>query len=47
MYGFLQFEENLWGPLTATACMAMLPVVIVALLAQRHIIRGLTLGAVK
>ena len=47
MYGFLQFEENLWGPLTATACMAMLPVIIVALLAQRHIIRGLTLGAVK
>ncbi|MHB1416223.1 MAG: carbohydrate ABC transporter permease [Chloroflexota bacterium] len=47
MYGFLQFEENLWGPLTATACAAMLPVIIVALLAQRHIIRGLTMGAVK
>lgn len=47
MYGFLQFDENLWGPLMATAVLAMLPVVLVSLLAQRHILRGLTLGAVK
>ncbi|HEY8477861.1 MAG TPA: carbohydrate ABC transporter permease [Chloroflexota bacterium] len=47
MYGFLQFDEALWGPLMATGVMAMLPVVVVALLAQRHLIRGLTLGAVK
>ncbi len=47
MYGFLQFEESLWGPLMATAVMAMAPVVVGALLVQRHIIRGLTLGAVK
>ena len=47
MYGFLQFEESLWGPLMATAVMAMGPVVIGSLLVQRHIIRGLTLGAVK
>lgn len=47
MYGFLQFEESLWGPLMATAVMAMAPVVVGSLLVQRHIIRGLTLGAVK
>lgn len=47
MYGFLQFDESLWGPLMATAVMAMGPVVLVTLLAQRHLVRGLTLGAVK
>lgn len=47
LYGFLQFEESLWGPLMATAVMAMGPVVLVAILAQRHLIRGLTLGAVR
>jgi ABC-type glycerol-3-phosphate transport system permease component len=47
MYGFLQFEESLWGPLMATAVMAMVPVIVVSLLVQRHIIRGLTLGAVN
>jgi ABC-type glycerol-3-phosphate transport system permease component len=47
LYGFLQFEESLWGPLMATAVMAMAPVVVVSILAQRHLIRGLTLGAMK
>jgi len=47
LYGFLQFEESLWGPLMATAVMAMGPVILVSILAQRHLIRGLTLGAVK
>lgn len=47
MYGFLQFDASLEGPLMATAVMAMGPVGLVTLLAQRHLVRGLTIGAVK
>ncbi len=47
MYNFISVEQTLWGPLTAAACITMLPVVIIGLLAQRHIVSGLSLGAVK
>jgi multiple sugar transport system permease protein len=47
LYGFLQYEESLWGPMMAAAVMSVVPVVIMTLLAQRRLIRGLTLGAVK
>ena len=47
LYGFLQFEEALWGPLMATAMLAMIPAIVLSILVQRHIVRGLTLGAVK
>jgi multiple sugar transport system permease protein len=36
-----------WGQLSAAAMSIMLPVVAVALLLQRHIVHGLTMGAVK
>lgn len=36
-----------WGPLSAAGLVTMLPVVIFALIFQRYLIRGLTLGAVK
>lgn len=47
IFSFLTTEENLWGPFTATGVLIMAPVVLVALLAQRHIVRGMTFGAVK
>jgi multiple sugar transport system permease protein len=47
IFSFLAAEESRWGPFTATAVMIMAPVVLIALLAQRHIVKGLTLGAVK
>lgn len=47
IFAFLTTEETLWGPFTATGVMIMAPVVIVALFAQRHIVKGLTFGAVK
>ncbi len=47
IFGFLTTEETLWGPFAATASMIMAPVIMVALLAQRHIVKGLTLGAIK
>ena len=36
-----------WGPMTALATLYSLPIIAVTLLLQKHIIGGLTLGAVK
>jgi len=36
-----------WGPMTAASIVAMLPMLAFALIAQRWIVKGLTLGAVK
>jgi multiple sugar transport system permease protein len=36
-----------WGQLSSAAISIMLPVVCVALFLQRHIVKGLTMGAVK
>lgn len=47
LFGFLSTEENLWGPFAATSVMIMGPVILVALVAQRHISHGLTLGAIR
>ena len=47
IFSFLTTEESLWGPFTATAVTIMAPVVIVALFAQRQMIKGMTLGATK
>jgi multiple sugar transport system permease protein len=47
MYGFLTAEEAQWGNITAAAVLAMFPVIVLAIVAQRHILQGLTLGAVK
>ncbi len=45
--GFLQFEKSLPGPLMATTVLAMGSVIVFPLLAQRHIVRGLSFSAVK
>jgi ABC-type glycerol-3-phosphate transport system permease component len=36
-----------WGPMTAASILAILPMLLTAFLAQRWIVKGLTLGAVK
>lgn len=36
-----------WGPMTALAVLYSLPVIVLTFLLQRHIVTGLTLGAVK
>lgn len=36
-----------WGPMTALAALYSIPVILLTLLLQRHIVAGLTLGAVK
>jgi multiple sugar transport system permease protein len=45
--GFVTDRLVLWGNLCASAVIIYVPVMIFALLARRHLIRGMTLGAVR
>lgn len=47
MYNFVSVEQTLWAKLSAAALIAMLPVVIIGITAQKQIVKGLTVGAVK
>jgi multiple sugar transport system permease protein len=47
MFNFISVEQTQWARLAAGAMVAMAPVIILGLLAQRHIVKGLTVGAVK
>ena len=47
VYAMISYEEINWGTLAAAATLLTLPVLVVALFAQRHIVAGLTFGAVK
>lgn len=41
-----QYEIK-WGPMSAAGVAAIVPILIFAMLAQRHLVRGLSLGAIK
>jgi multiple sugar transport system permease protein len=45
--GFYGTQSSLYGAASALALLAMVPVFILAVTMQRHLVRGLTLGAVK
>jgi multiple sugar transport system permease protein len=45
--GFITTEQVFWGPITASASIAAIPPVILALIFQRYMVRGLTFGALK
>lgn len=47
MYNFISVEQTLWAKLSAAALVAMLPVVIIGIAAQKQIVKGLSVGAVK
>ncbi len=47
MFNFISVEQTQWARLAAAAIVAMAPVIIIGLAAQRHIVKGLTVGAVK
>ncbi|WP_038210126.1 carbohydrate ABC transporter permease [Xenophilus azovorans] len=47
MYNFISLEQTQWARLAAGAMLAMAPVILIGLFAQRHIVKGLTVGAVK
>jgi ABC-type glycerol-3-phosphate transport system permease component len=47
MYNFVSVEQTLWAKLAAAALIAMLPMIIIGFAAQKQIVKGLTVGAVK
>lgn len=47
MFNFISVEQTQWARLAAAAIITMMPVILLGLLAQRHIVKGLTVGAVK
>jgi multiple sugar transport system permease protein len=47
MFNFISVEQTQWARLAAGAMVAMAPVIVIGLVAQRHIVKGLTVGAVK
>lgn len=47
VFNLMSFEQFNWGPLAAAATMITLPVLAMAMVMQRHIVSGLTFGAVK
>jgi multiple sugar transport system permease protein len=44
---FIGYEQVAWGMMTAAAMVTIVPELLLALLVQRYIVRGLTYGAVK
>jgi multiple sugar transport system permease protein len=44
---FIVEEGVMWGQMAAAVTCAMLPAVVLLVLAQRHMVKGLTMGAVK
>jgi multiple sugar transport system permease protein len=47
LQGFIGYQEVEWGRLSAAATVMLVPVMLLLLLFQRRIIRGLTFGAVR
>jgi multiple sugar transport system permease protein len=47
MFNFVSVEQTLWTKLAAVSVLAMLPVIVLGVVAQKHIIKGLTVGVVK
>jgi multiple sugar transport system permease protein len=47
VFNMIGYEEINWGPLAAAATIITLPVILLTLIIQRHIVTGLTFGAVK
>ncbi|MCB8880210.1 carbohydrate ABC transporter permease [Acidisoma cellulosilytica] len=47
LYKFIGYEQIEWGHLSAAAIIMLLPVLAILLLFQKHLVQGLTMGAVK
>jgi multiple sugar transport system permease protein len=47
IFNFVSYDSLNWGGLTAASTIITLPVLVMAFFVQKHIVRGLTLGAVK
>jgi len=47
LVSFLQSEGEYWASLAAAATLASLPVILAGWIAQKQLVRGLSLGALK
>jgi multiple sugar transport system permease protein len=47
VFNFLSYSEIDWGGLMAAACIITVPVLVIALVAQKYVVSGLAAGAVK
>lgn len=47
VFSFISYTQVDWGGLNAAATIVTLPVLIMIMFAQKHMVRGLTLGSVK
>ncbi len=47
LYGFIGYQTIAWGELSASAILLIIPIIIFILVFQRHLIRGLTMGAYR
>ena len=41
------FQGNLYGQASALTMVSLIPAILLGILVQRHLVRGLTLGAVQ
>jgi multiple sugar transport system permease protein len=47
IFNFVSYDSLNWGGLTAASTIITLPVLVMAFFVQKHIVRGLTFGALK
>jgi multiple sugar transport system permease protein len=47
VYNWVSYEEINWGGLTATAVLALVPILVFYSIVQKGLVRGMTMGAVK
>lgn len=47
IFNLISYEQANWGPLAAAALVVTLPMVLMTLLLQRHIVAGMTTGGIK
>ncbi|MFA3920832.1 hypothetical protein [Ruegeria hyattellae] len=47
MTSFRGYAALDWGAMNAASIIAIIPILVFAIVAQKHIVKGLTLGAVK
>jgi multiple sugar transport system permease protein len=47
VFNFMSFGSVNWGAITAAATIMSVPVILLTLTVQRHIVKGLAIGAVK
>jgi multiple sugar transport system permease protein len=47
IYNFVSYAEVSWGPVMAAAVVIIAPAIILTMVFQRYVVKGLTMGAVK